>query len=272
VHALFVQQDYAHALQVHAQYEQPTADYWFDRALLQWKMHNITAAHQAIANAYTHDANYPAARLIELQLFFDEKRFDDITAALRAWLQADKTNALPVEALFLLRKEGMPAQPLQTMMHELIAQQGPCSLWLAALIDLAGTSSSVELDEQLNGCTRNTQAQQALRYKKAYQLLTAGNYNQLATYLDSLSSADLATSTFENLRAYFYAQTNNYLEQAHTLIEPLVRANPANAAYLDTYGFVYMRRGDAQKAKESFDKALAVEPGNSLVREHLSQL
>ena len=108
-----------------------------------------------------------------------------------------------------------------------------------------------------------------------------------------------------NYLGYIYAQQNRNLSKAQDLIHKALKADPNNAAYIDSLGWVYFRRGkikealkeiekadtlmedpeisdhlgeiylkmgDVKKARASWEKSLKLDPQQKLVKEKLDKL
>jgi Flp pilus assembly protein TadD len=75
-----------------------------------------------------------------------------------------------------------------------------------------------------------------------------------------------------NNLAFLLASQNLRLEEALGLAQAAVLASPTRGNYLDTLGMVQLARGDTAAARQSFEKALALEPGNAAIKRHLEQL
>lgn len=69
---------------------------------------------------------------------------------------------------------------------------------------------------------------------------------------------------------YLYADQGKNLEKAKTMIEKAVKAEPDNAAYLDSMGWVLFKLGEIEKATEWLEKASNAENGSDpTIWEHL---
>ncbi len=75
-----------------------------------------------------------------------------------------------------------------------------------------------------------------------------------------------------NYLGYMWADRNENLDRALELIQKAVDLDPSNAAYLDSLGWVYFRRGDLEKAEKYLKIAGALEPTDASLAEHLGDL
>lgn len=74
-----------------------------------------------------------------------------------------------------------------------------------------------------------------------------------------------------NLAVLLAAQKTG-LDDALVMIRRALEREPNRATYLDTLGLVQLARGDKAAARLAFERAVALEPGNSEFRLHLTQL
>lgn len=90
-----------------------------------------------------------------------------------------------------------------------------------------------------------------------------------ALYIASAQSGNVMA---KNNLAYLWARQNGLLEQALCLSAQTLEAEPDNAYYLDTYGFILLRLNQPAKAEAYFRKALRLLPGYPDVLEHLGDV
>lgn len=74
----------------------------------------------------------------------------------------------------------------------------------------------------------------------------------------------------KNSLAYLLAKTNQNLSEALALAKEAVKANPKNAAYLDTLGYVLYCISDYTNAKKYLEKAHALAPTSNEIHMHLA--
>ncbi|MBD3276273.1 MAG: tetratricopeptide repeat protein [Candidatus Marinimicrobia bacterium] len=77
---------------------------------------------------------------------------------------------------------------------------------------------------------------------------------------------------YKNNLAYIYAIQDKNLKQAVKLVNEALDADPENASYLDTKGWVFYKLGKYQQAREYIEKALAIDGENAEVLEHLGDI
>ena len=122
--------------------------------------------------------------------------------------------------------------------------------------------------------------QPAIRKEKRH-FLQAGT--TLALAYDKLGIADKSMRLYEvmleldpdnslmmNNIAFMLAGEGKNLERARSLAMKAVAADPANASYIDTLGWVLFTMGEYEKARETLEKAAALDPREAEILDHLS--
>lgn len=76
----------------------------------------------------------------------------------------------------------------------------------------------------------------------------------------------------ENFLAYFWAEQNKNLPEALKLIQEVLRNEPNNANFIDTYGYVLYKQKKYKAALKEFLKANALQLDNTVIKEHLGDV
>ncbi|RQW05385.1 tetratricopeptide repeat protein [candidate division KSB1 bacterium] len=109
-------------------------------------------------------------------------------------------------------------------------------------------------------------------------LSLAGAYDELKQYdhaeklYTQLLKANPDSPIILNNYAYHLSVQAKELEMALELSKRAVEAEPENAPYLDTLGWIYYQMGDYQQAKYYIEKALEKSPDTAEVIEHLGDV
>ncbi len=96
-----------------------------------------------------------------------------------------------------------------------------------------------------------------------------GNPSKGKEYYKKAINLDPNSMLIKNNFAYRLATEKTDLELAESLIESVLEVVPNHAAFIDTKGWVLLRKGDFQGAKEVFESGLASFPENAAMMEHL---
>lgn len=75
-----------------------------------------------------------------------------------------------------------------------------------------------------------------------------------------------------NSLAYITAKNEDDLNTATEYIKKALKNSPENPAYLDTAGFIYMKKGQTELAKKYLKQALNKMPDSAEIKEHINLL
>lgn len=75
-----------------------------------------------------------------------------------------------------------------------------------------------------------------------------------------------------NYLGYMWAEQGKNLDSAQTLLEMALEKAPDNGAYLDSYGWIFYKKGDFKKAEEFIMKAIKAIENDPIVFEHLGDI
>ncbi|HNV47897.1 MAG TPA: tetratricopeptide repeat protein [Spirochaetota bacterium] len=100
----------------------------------------------------------------------------------------------------------------------------------------------------------------------------AQRYREALAAYNRIIEIDRHNYNAYNSLAYIIATLNGDLNRALKFAKTALDASPENPAYLDTIGFVYMKKGNPDLARKNFKKALSKLPDSAEIREHLNQL
>jgi len=109
------------------------------------------------------------------------------------------------------------------------------------------------------------------RLGKAQALLDLGQLDQaIRVYEDILLDEPHQAEVINNL-AYLYAEKGERLGRAFNMASRLVQANPDNATFRDTLGWILYRAGRYPEALTQLEEAVRREPNNGLFHYHRGQ-
>ncbi|MEQ8364711.1 MAG: tetratricopeptide repeat protein [Cyclobacteriaceae bacterium] len=103
-------------------------------------------------------------------------------------------------------------------------------------------------------------------------------YNTLKNYKKSDESYDAALEfnpnnyLILNNYSYYLALRNEFLEKAERMAALVVKNNPTNNSYLDTYAWVLFTRAKYKEAKKVIEKVIESNPTNSTFFEHYGDI
>lgn len=124
------------------------------------------------------------------------------------------------------------------------------------------------LEEELKKIPNDTTSLNMLGF--CYENLEQSE-NAIEIY-QKIIAIDKKNSNAHNSLAYLMAKNNHDLNKSLQYARNAYKANPENAAYLDTMGYVYLQRGEYDMAKKFLKKALEKAPQSLEIRNHVKEL
>ncbi|HSV96154.1 MAG TPA: tetratricopeptide repeat protein [Spirochaetota bacterium] len=99
-----------------------------------------------------------------------------------------------------------------------------------------------------------------------------GRYTEAIESYREIIGIDPRNWNAHNSLAFLIAESGGDLAEAAGHASIALKAKPAHPAYLDTMGYVYMKRGQARAAKDHYKKALAQMPESAEIKAHIAEL
>lgn len=108
------------------------------------------------------------------------------------------------------------------------------------------------------------------RFSLSAVLVQKGDFDKGEQILLDILAQEPEHPQANNDLGYLWADRDKNLEQAKTMVEKALAAEPENAAYLDSMGWVLYRLGEFQAATDHLEKAAALPRGeDSTIHDHL---
>lgn len=98
------------------------------------------------------------------------------------------------------------------------------------------------------------------------------DFDNAVTMFKKLLKLDPKSAIVLNYLGYMYADKGINLEEAKDLISRALEAEPDNAFYIDSMGWVFYRMNRFEEAKESLEKAVSLLPTDATLRDHLGDV
>jgi len=261
-------------------------------------------ALESLAQVIAQPNGEPYHQIEKMYLLLRAGRYEEAAAAERP----EEAPALAaLLAALALKAEGKPYRPLLGSLRSLDADlDEECREFLEVLLYFYGEqetgtfllSALTELDSEEGVHAK------ALRYVRAFTLMRLERYDQAAAAFSDMldtygpdtgvhyalavcnESLDRVSATVAHLKAYlelepddpealnflgyFYADNDMNLDEAEKLIEKALAADPDNGFYLDSLGWVYYRKGNADKAVQYIRRAIRqMQNDDAILRDHL---
>lgn len=100
----------------------------------------------------------------------------------------------------------------------------------------------------------------------------AGDFKGSEDSLRQVLVKDPDNTTALNNLGYFLTERNERLDEALTMIQRAVKAEPTNASFIDSLGWIYFKLGKLEEAERNLSDAARRNPNSATVQEHLGDL
>lgn len=107
---------------------------------------------------------------------------------------------------------------------------------------------------------------------KGYCLEKTGRRAEAIESYREIVAIDQRNWNAHNSLAFLIAESGGDLSEAAGHASIALKARPAHPAYLDTMGYVCMKRGQVRTARDHYKKALAQMPESKEIKAHISEL
>ena len=223
-------------------------------------------------------SNDPSADIQQVNLLRTQGKREEALAAARAARQRfpDEERLLRLEA-FTLADLGRVDEAVALIRPRLNGGPGDYEeyLVLSSLLMGAGRGAeAVEAARQALGLASSEEPQQAtnalLMLSSAQE--RAGDPKGSEETLRQILAKDPQNATALNNLGYFLAERNDRLAEALDMTQRAVRAEPTNASFLDSLGWVYFKLGKLPEAERYLSDAARRNPASATIQEHLGDL
>ena len=99
-----------------------------------------------------------------------------------------------------------------------------------------------------------------------------GDFDNAETKFKELLQLTPKSHIALNYLGYMYAERGQNLEEAGSMIARALEAEPDNAFYIDSRGWVFYKLGRFEEARESLEKAVGLLPNDPTLRDHLGDV
>ena len=253
-----------------------TPEYYFDVALLEWKMGQHAKALASVNQVLSRNAGFVQAKLLKVELLLALGKAQQALHMLEEWISAQPNELLPLHTLLLLRRTGVNKQLLIETLEGIAVHNPKNKLVLAALADLhvhAGdTQKALALCTSILEFVTNPLLRSQLQYRLGHMYYTGGHLERAQQMLLAATKEKQVHPGAYNLLAYLYATIGRRLDVASSLADKALSTAPKSAVYLDTKGFVLYKLGETAQARTVLERALAAAPGDKVIQTHLSHV
>lgn len=105
-----------------------------------------------------------------------------------------------------------------------------------------------------------------------YVLEQEKSYNEAIELYLQIIEIDIYNYNAHNSMAYIIGEKGDDLNKAIEYAETALKGNPGNPAYLDTLGYIHLKKGRTDLAKKYLKQALQIMPNSKEIKEHINLL
>lgn len=270
VHLLFSKEKFAEAAQQLKRVNSNQPEYFFDLALLEWKAKNYDAALQNSKKAISKNPTFTKAKILIIQIFLEQKKYDDILNHAKQWLLTSQSNHI-IHMLLLLPEKGVSPEKILSLLAETNKKNNPKIL--LAMGDLSLKSKqhkkAVELYTKVFRATKNEDLKAKIRYQNAFIYFKANKRKQAKKILDEALKQKIVYPPAYNLMAFMLVESNKDFDQALVHINKALEFDPTSPDFLDTKGLILQKQQKYTLAIKKFEEALKYAPQDKQIKSHL---
>ncbi|OGU64742.1 MAG: hypothetical protein A2W30_09505 [Ignavibacteria bacterium RBG_16_36_9] len=222
----------------------------------------------------TENASWHVESWIRLGgLYFDNRRYEDAETIMREAIELFPNDfAVNLILGLSLTQQNKAVESKAYLKKAVELNPSDVNSLSAYGFTLSQLQENEEAIEYLNRALRldpnnvNVLGQLGLIYNNLKMMAESDSLYELALQIDPKNAL------INNNYAYSLSERDLELERALEMIEIAMAADSSNSSYLDTYGWIFFKLGDYDKAYYYIKKAIDVSDANAVLLEHLGDV
>lgn len=222
----------------------------------------------------TENASWHVESWIRLGgLYFDNRRYEDAETIMREAIELFPNDfAVNLILGLSLTQQNKAVESKAYLKKAVELNPSDVNSLSAYGFTLSQLQENEEAIEYLNRALRldpnnvNVLGQLGLIYNNLKMMAESDSLYELALQIDPKNAL------INNNYAYSLSERDLGLERALEMIEIAMAADSSNSSYLDTYGWIFFKLGDYDKAYYYIKKAIDVSDANAVLLEHLGDV
>jgi tetratricopeptide (TPR) repeat protein len=276
VRLLFGQRKFGEALDHLKKIRSNHHEYYFDLALLSWKAGRQSEALRHVSKAMLKRSDFKKAKLLKVEILLSVNRQKEALALFEGWLKESPRAKGVVQALLLLRNNGVSVGDIEVVLQKLQQRHPREIVFPLALADLSLEQDNDDkalryydgiLKESLEGFLRAK-----VQFQVAYVKWKKGKHQEAKKELESIVKEKEVYPSSYNLLAFCYEEEGIHLKEALRLIELGLAKRPMNPYYLHTRALISLKLGKKKDARRDLDRAHELLPDDTKIKEALKKL
>ena len=216
-----------------------------------------------------------AARLLQAARHFRAGRTDAAQAAVDKLLDERAGDSGVIRTAYALYSKSGKTDALAGRLERRVRDEPASMAALGALVEIYGQKSRLPDAVPLVDAARQTLADDPDHlYQIAHLYTRVGRRDAAEAVLARVLELDPAHPPASNDLGYSWAERGENLARAEALIRQAVEAEPENASFLDSLGWVLYKRGKFAEARPNLEKAIGPEASQAdpVVLDHLGDV
>ncbi len=275
VQLLFSQQRYSEALSYLKKIKTNSPDYYYNVAIIEFKANNIKNALANVERALSIDKSFDKACLLKSEILLKLNEPKKLLDFLESWTSQNPDNVEAIHAFLLLRKTTLDPHLILLKLQDLEKKYPNAVPLLAALADLYLEQDllerAVSYYEKIVSIASDPLVKAKAYFQTGYTYFILNQPQNVVKILEAALLHNPVYPSTYNLLAYYFAQTNQQLSRALTLIEKALAFAPECFYYLDTKGCILLKMGNIDAAIATFKEALGYAPDDQTIVSHLQE-
>ncbi len=237
------------------------------------KQKDYAGAAEAFRRAAKLDPGNLMARTLVAEALEEGKNLDGAEKELRDALAEKPGNSgLQTElGRFLVRTKRAPEEGLALLRTVVVAEPDDPGARLAVASALTFLKRHDEALAELRKIVEKFPDYLPARYSLAMAFDATKDFPKAEAELKGILAKDPSEHMAANALGYMYADRSIHLDEALKLVEGALDKEPNNGAYLDSYGWIFFRKGDLPRALEYLSKAFD-KARDAVIAEHLGDV
>lgn len=273
---LFSQERYSEALEQLRKIPAESPEHFFDLALIEWKARNCQEALKNINIVLEKNEAFPRAKLLKIEVLLALQKFDEVESFIRTWIQKPDSSEAALQVIIVLAKGQLTSTAVRSLLEEAVKVNASRQR-LMALADMYAEQGDIEkAAAQYDALLKFLKPEEQLltskiQFQKGHTYFMHQQWKAAESALQKAVACKQVCPAAYNLLAYYYAEHEpSKLGKAMEYVEKALAQESGSAVFLDTKGYILYKQGKLEAAREQFEAALRVSPGDKIIEEHLN--
>lgn len=275
INLLFRENRFNEAAEIMKKFDNGTAPYYFEMALINFKGNDAEKALEYLGQALKVDQNMAQALLLKADILLSMGKQEEALDLITTWIERNPSDPTAFEALLLIIKAGAHPETVLKSLRKISPENRPQELeFLEADLLLRSKQFNAARKHYEHALTtlKVPLLVSFCHFQVGYSYLQEGKQKEGLESLEEAISQSVIYPSAYNALAYELAKMGKNLDRALLLSSQARKNAPTNPYFLHTEGFIYEKLGNTARAKTCYEKALEGVPGDAVIQKSLKEL